>query len=84
MRRWIREASAETTPRSCATQGGIPLDFISAFTRLLVTFASRRPTVTAFVGSVPVGSGHPVVVQSMTNTDTADAAGTAAQCVDLA
>ncbi len=31
------------------------------------------------VGSVPVGGGHPVVVQSMTNTDTADAAATAAQ-----
>ena len=32
----------------------------------------RRPTVTVDVGGVPVGSGHPVVVQSMTNTDTAD------------
>ncbi len=31
------------------------------------------------VGAVAVGSRHPVVVQSMTNTDTADAAGTAAQ-----
>jgi len=28
--------------------------------------------------------GHPIVVQSMTNTDTADAAATAAQVVDLA
>jgi (E)-4-hydroxy-3-methylbut-2-enyl-diphosphate synthase len=33
---------------------------------------------------VPVGSAHPVVVQSMTNTDTADAAGTAAQVAALA
>jgi len=31
-----------------------------------------------------VGGGHPVVVQSMTNTDTADAAATAAQVIDLA
>ncbi|HEU4786522.1 MAG TPA: flavodoxin-dependent (E)-4-hydroxy-3-methylbut-2-enyl-diphosphate synthase, partial [Gemmatimonadaceae bacterium] len=31
-----------------------------------------------------VGGGAPVVVQSMTNTDTADAAATAAQCVELA
>jgi (E)-4-hydroxy-3-methylbut-2-enyl-diphosphate synthase len=31
-----------------------------------------------------VGGGAPVVVQSMTNTDTADAAGTARQCVELA
>ena len=46
-------------------------------------FAPRRPTVTAFVGTVPVGSAHPVVVQSMTNTDTADAAGTAAQVAAL-
>ena len=44
---------------------------------------TRRKTVTAFVGSVPVGSGHPIVVQSMTNTDTADASGTALQVADL-
>jgi (E)-4-hydroxy-3-methylbut-2-enyl-diphosphate synthase len=36
------------------------------------------------VGGVPVGSSHPVVVQSMTNTDTADAASTAAQVAALA
>ncbi len=47
-------------------------------------FAPRRPTVTALVGTVPVGSAHPVVVQSMTNTDTGDAAGTAAQVAALA
>jgi (E)-4-hydroxy-3-methylbut-2-enyl-diphosphate synthase len=39
----------------------------------------RRPTVTVSVGGVLVGSAHPIVVQSMTNTDTADAAATAAQ-----
>jgi (E)-4-hydroxy-3-methylbut-2-enyl-diphosphate synthase len=49
-----------------------------------VPFAPRRPTVTALVGTVPVGAAHPVVVQSMTNTDTADAAGTAAQVAALA
>ena len=36
------------------------------------------------VGSVPVGGDHPVVVQSMTNTDTADAAATAEQVATLA
>ncbi len=41
--------------------------------------STRRPTVTADVGGVPVGSAHPIVVQSMTNTDTADVAGTVAQ-----
>ena len=40
---------------------------------------TRRSTVTVTVGGVPVGSAHPIVVQSMTNTDTADVAGTAAQ-----
>ncbi len=36
------------------------------------------------VGGVPVGSSYPVVVQSMTNTDTADAASTAVQVAALA
>ncbi len=36
------------------------------------------------VGDVPVGSAHPVVVQSMTNTDTADADATAIQVAQLA
>ena len=40
---------------------------------------TRRSTVTVTVGGVPVGSAHAIVVQSMTNTDTADVAGTAAQ-----
>src|SRR5215469_3916929 len=44
----------------------------------------RRKTVTARVGGVPIGSDHPIVVQSMTNTDTADASSTAAQVVALA
>lgn len=44
----------------------------------------RRPTVTVNVGSVPIGSDHPIVVQSMTNTATADATATAAQAAALA
>jgi (E)-4-hydroxy-3-methylbut-2-enyl-diphosphate synthase len=51
---------------------------------LSVTFSSRRQTPTAWVGDVPVGSAHPVVVQSMTNTDTADPVATAAQVLALA
>ncbi|MBV9110048.1 MAG: flavodoxin-dependent (E)-4-hydroxy-3-methylbut-2-enyl-diphosphate synthase [Gemmatimonadetes bacterium] len=43
----------------------------------------RRPTVTTWVGDVPVGSAHPVVVQSMTNTDTADVEGTVRQVAAL-
>jgi len=41
-------------------------------------------TVGVRVGNVQVGGGAPVVVQSMTMTDTADAAATAAQCIELA
>jgi (E)-4-hydroxy-3-methylbut-2-enyl-diphosphate synthase len=44
----------------------------------------RRSTPSVSVGGVLVGSAHPIVVQSMTNTDTADAAGTAAQVAHLA
>ena len=44
----------------------------------------RRPTTTVVVGGVPIGSLHPVVVQSMTNTDTADADATALQVAQLA
>jgi len=49
-----------------------------------MTFATRRRTVTTWVGMVPIGSAFPVVVQSMTNTDTVDAAGTAEQVRALA
>ena len=45
---------------------------------------TRRQTVTARIGGVPVGSGHPIIVQSMTNTDTADVAATVRQVADLA
>jgi (E)-4-hydroxy-3-methylbut-2-enyl-diphosphate synthase len=44
----------------------------------------RRPTPSVDVGGVLVGSAHPVVVQSMTNTDTADADATAIQVARLA
>ncbi len=45
---------------------------------------TRRLTPSVDVGGVLVGSAHPIVVQSMTNTDTADAAATAAQVAHLA
>src|SRR5437773_1009958 len=44
----------------------------------------RRKTVTALIGGVRVGSDAPVVVQSMTNTDTADIASTVEQVASLA
>ncbi len=44
----------------------------------------RRQTVTVWVGDIPIGSPHPVVVQSMTNTDTADVDATVEQVAALA
>src|SRR5471032_3386093 len=44
----------------------------------------RHHTIAVDVGGVMVGSGHPIVVQSMTNTDTADVEATARQVAALA
>src|SRR5205809_1340869 len=44
----------------------------------------RRKSVTCMIGNVRVGSDAPVVVQSMTNTDTADVASTVEQVASLA
>jgi (E)-4-hydroxy-3-methylbut-2-enyl-diphosphate synthase len=44
----------------------------------------RRITPTVRIGKVLIGSDHPIVVQSMTNTDTADAKSTALQVAELA
>ncbi|MEO6596255.1 MAG: flavodoxin-dependent (E)-4-hydroxy-3-methylbut-2-enyl-diphosphate synthase [Planctomycetota bacterium] len=44
---------------------------------------ARRKTVPVRVGSITIGGDHPVAVQSMTNTDTACAASTAAQTAEL-
>ena len=49
-----------------------------------MTNALRRKTVTVRVGPVSIGSEHPIVVQSMTNTDTADVAATTEQIRALA
>ncbi|AFV75287.1 1-hydroxy-2-methyl-2-(E)-butenyl 4-diphosphate synthase [Thermus oshimai JL-2] len=43
----------------------------------------RRKTPTVWVGRVPVGGGHPIAVQSMTNTPTADIPATVAQILEL-
>ncbi len=55
----------------------LPDTFITAAPR------PRRNTVAVAVGSVMVGGAHPIVVQSMTNTDTADIEGTAQQVAAL-
>jgi len=48
------------------------------------TPVGRRPSVQVLVGSVPVGGCAPIVVQSMTNTDTADVDATVKQTLELA
>src|ERR1700674_474422 len=45
---------------------------------------ARHKTTQVMVGNIAVGGGAPIVVQSMTNTDTADVEGTAAQIAALA
>jgi (E)-4-hydroxy-3-methylbut-2-enyl-diphosphate synthase len=45
---------------------------------------NRRHSIAVHVGRVQIGGGAPIVVQSMTNTDTADAEGTARQVKSLA
>ncbi|HMK14157.1 MAG TPA: flavodoxin-dependent (E)-4-hydroxy-3-methylbut-2-enyl-diphosphate synthase [Burkholderiales bacterium] len=44
----------------------------------------RRASVGVKIGPITIGGGAPIVVQSMTNTDTADAAATAKQVAELA
>jgi (E)-4-hydroxy-3-methylbut-2-enyl-diphosphate synthase len=50
----------------------------------MMSTATRRHSTPVRVGHVTVGGGHPVVVQSMTNTDTADIEATALQVLALA
>src|ERR1700722_19489832 len=45
--------------------------------------SARHKTTQVMVGKVAVGGGAPIVVQSMTNTDTADVAGTVEQVAAL-
>ena len=59
----------ESRPRCAVTESGL---------------LARRLTSSVRVGGVPVGSAHPVVVQSMTNTDTADVDATVRQVTELA
>lgn len=43
----------------------------------------RKHTQQVLVGNVKVGGGAPIVIQSMTNTDTADVAGSVKQIIEL-
>jgi len=50
----------------------------------LAESAQRRPSVSVQIGKIMVGGGAPIVVQSMTNTDTEDPVSTAKQIAELA
>ncbi len=45
---------------------------------------SRLETTKVLVGKIPLGSGYPIRIQSMTNTDTRDVEATIAQCIRIA
>jgi (E)-4-hydroxy-3-methylbut-2-enyl-diphosphate synthase len=75
----IETPSGRTGPAS-----PIPLDARPLVTTPDSLRPRRRPTVSVDVGGVLVGSAHPIVVQSMTNTDTADPDATAIQVARLA
>ena len=49
----------------------------------MVSTAARHRTLAARIGGVALGGGAPIVVQSMTNTDTADVASTTRQVAEL-
>src|SRR5512135_3682909 len=63
---------------------GTLLHRVRLFVYLSMAQIQRRKTYTATVGGVRVGSDAPIVVQSMTNTDTADIDGTIRQSMALA
>jgi (E)-4-hydroxy-3-methylbut-2-enyl-diphosphate synthase len=61
-----------------------PMNFIPQLDNDAAAPAPRHRTVAVTIGSVVMGGGAPIVVQSMTNTDTADIDATAAQVTALA
>src|SRR5256884_5104529 len=58
----------------------VPVSAAQAFPMII----TRRSSVQVSIGAIRVGGGAPIVVQSMTNTDTADVEGTARQVQALA
>ena len=71
-------ARAAPYRRLLRVEGGFELDMVALSER------TRHRTHAVRVGDVTVGGGAPVVVQSMTNTDTADVTATTAQVIELA
>lgn len=67
----------------CSCCNSLMIVFSVAVYCKISSMIKRRKTVTVEVGDVPIGSEHPIVVQSMTNTDTADVEATVEQSRQL-
>ena len=70
--------------RCCEVHAEPVIIKVTAKLKMQIFPITRRKTIGVKVGRFQVGGGAPVVVQSMTNTDTADIAGTVTQCKELA
>lgn len=77
-------ASARTIPVGRRTDGAENWNSTAMAEKYLVAPLARKQTVPVTIGKVTCGGGAPIVVQSMTNTDTADVAATVAQIAALA
>src|SRR5204863_7831947 len=69
----------DSSPRECR-----PSVATVEFAPYIPMSISRRSSVQVSIGAIRVGGGAPIVIQSMTNTDTADVEGTARQVQALA
>src|SRR6202171_342740 len=78
-----RSAGKERCSRSDMHRSDQGISFQNHHTQADVLTVTRRPTAAVMVGDVPIGSAYPIAVQSMTNTDTADATATALQVAEL-
>lgn len=63
---------------------GLPAHGMIAIVRRFELSTHRESTITVAVGRLKIGGGQPIVVQAMTNTDTADDEATTEQCLELA
>src|SRR6202165_861608 len=78
-----RSAGKGRCARSNMRRSDQGISFQNHHTQADVLTVTRRSTAFVMVGDVPIGSAYPIAVQSMTNTDTADATATALQVAEL-
>ncbi len=61
----------------------LDINYSESIQKKNMSISPRKQTQSVLVGDIQVGGGAPIVVQSMTNTDTADVAGTVKQIMEL-